>query len=110
MKRLIRIVFILMVIGLLVYAGACIYGNVKSNSGQPAVKLPDVSKAKYEVVVVNTGRLLLSNEVVRTGTTVKLTGYWELIGLKYVYRNRAIVLDEQSFGKINIGLRKEASK
>jgi hypothetical protein len=82
-----------MIVGSLVYVGACIYGNVKANPGTPQIQYPDSSKAGYEVVIVNTGRLILTDSVIRTGSIVKLNGYWELSGQKYIYRDRQFIID-----------------
>ena len=104
---LVKVFLIIMIIGIIVYAGACVYANfIEPNmSKQEVIQAPKVETASYEVIIVNTGTVYLSNQVSRVGSFVKMEGYWELVGTKYVSRNRTILLDENIFGKISVNMR-----
>lgn len=96
----------LTLVGVLVYAGTCIYGNYlaprMSEAGQP--EMPDISKAPYAIRVVNTGVLVLTARYEVRGEkgarVFLIHGYWESDGKKWLFRKRDLVLDEKIFGAV----------
>jgi hypothetical protein len=105
MSKIVKVVMVIGVIALLGYLGACAYANFFSGSSDGKVKLPEAAEARMEVVIVNTGMVYLSNVVEKTGSIVKLVGFWELSGDSFKYRSRELILDERIYGTITVSRR-----
>jgi hypothetical protein len=106
-RKLIKVILLIGLIASLAYAGACIYANVKMVNNQNAITLPKLEEAQYEVVVANTGRLIYSNDVTRTGSFVIINKYWDYQGKSFVFRKDTLRLDENIYGKVTINLRRK---
>lgn len=106
---IIKIIFGIIIIGIIFYMGACAYVNfVKPHqSTQATIKMPKAEEAAYEVIIINTGTVYLSDDVTRVGSFIKLNTFWELQGKAFVYQNRTYLIDENIFGKVQINLRKQ---
>ena len=109
MKRIIRLMFIVVFLGLLAYFGACVYGNFFAN--QSGIDAPSDNDAQYSLVIKNSATVILTNDYEVFGEevgsrTYRLHGYWELIGTEFEYRDSNIVLSEQTFGEIILKRRK----
>jgi len=98
-----------MLIGILLVFGTCYFQNcrgTKDNNPTP----PAVEKAGYIIKIKVTGRILYTNDVklasVPDYDTTKgykiytLSGYWEVVKDKYVYRKNILSLSEKLFGEI----------
>jgi hypothetical protein len=104
-----------MIVVLMAYAGACVYGNwiVKPEG---AVSLPPTDKAAYVLTVRNTGTVILAAKVQQVGSEIpggrifKLPdGYWEKAkGGKFKYIHLTdFRLDEAIWGEITVTRRLE---
>ena len=109
MRRIFRVLMIVGLVILIVYIGACVYGNYFADDG--SIKLPSIKNAPYSLIVRNTATVILTDEhevVGEEGSRVfTLYGYWELVGGEFEYVDSTIILHEEVFGKINIKRRGE---
>jgi len=103
MGKVIRVIMVIGFICLLGYLGACAYANFFSgDTASSKIKLPEAKEAKIEVIIENSGMVYLTNVVTETGSIVKLSGFWELSGDSFKYRNRELILDRNIYGNITI--------
>lgn len=106
MKLIIRILLIMMLLGLIAYFGACIYGNFFSSEVRDArVDMPSAKDAPYSFVIENTATVILADDYEMFGEeagsqTYRFNGYWELVGNEFRYRDGTLTISEQTFGNI----------
>lgn len=105
MSVIIKVFALVCLILAVAYLGTCVYSNVVSPKSTTP-KVPDVEVATYAITVENTGMLLFAKKYELSGAPGKrviiLTGYWEMVGQGFKYRDSMIVLDEKVFGTITI--------
>lgn len=104
MRRIIQIVALLLLVIGLIYLGACIYSNYFAPQ-EGELDMPSENQAAYSLVVKNTATIILTNNCEVFGSeignrTFYLTGYWELIGSEFRYRDSNLTLPESVFGQI----------
>ena len=103
--NIIKNVVIIGGISIAVFFGAIsIYANItEDNPGSGPPKPPDISKAAYEVKIVNTGNVIYTDSFEQLAEGVyTLHGYYEIHDGKYKLRKFDITLDEHFFGDIII--------
>ncbi len=108
--RAAKIIAGLMIVALVAYAGACVYGNwIAKPKG--TVSFPSVEKAPYMLMVINTGTIIFSSDVDQIGPEIPgqriyllPNGYWEITkGNKYRYvKYKGFRMDEEIWGKIEL--------
>lgn len=103
MKKIFKIGFWIIVIGVLIWVGI---GVIDSCQGDTSAKPPDVEKAHYRILVKANHNILYTNDYHKDGTTHYLDGYWEQINDKYKYRKGILPLDENTFGEIKVTIRR----
>lgn len=111
-KTVVRVIFIVLLVVTIAYAGTCAYANFFASSPEEtsSVKLPSVDKAMYSLVVNNTGTVILTDSYEEFGDkigarTYVLHGYWELRGKEFRYIPGDITLSETLFGEITMKVR-----
>ena len=98
-----KLALLVAIVAGLLYAGAIIYGNFFDKPDAITYQLPQFTEnAKYRVTIASSGNTFYSNDCKREDTKVILTGYWEVSGKKYIYRNTVATMDERTFGQIII--------
>lgn len=102
MRIVIKVIFIVLVVGMLAYLGSCVYANFFASDSSTTSNYPDMDKAGYSVYIKNTGNLLFTDKYETKGKTHILHGFWEMTGKEYKYRKTDLVLDEAIFGIIEI--------
>jgi hypothetical protein len=109
MKTIKRILAGLMIVAVLVYAGACVVSNVTGNASAP--KIPDATKAKYVFTFERTGKQVLANEYIvnKQKIIVLDKGYWDPSGNGFRFRRATLPLDPKIFGPIALGQREVQS-
>ena len=112
MKRIIKLLMIIVLIGVIAYGGMCVYGNFFGPDAVPSYEVPSKVDASYSLVVKNTATVILTNDYEAFGNEVGsrvfyLYGYWELIGREFKYVEDTLVLSEQTFGEIELKRRVE---
>jgi len=103
MKKVIKIGFWIILIGVIIWFAVGIIDSCRDESG---VKPPDINKAIYRVTIQSNQNVLYTNNYNREGSIHHLNGYFEQIKGKYKYRDTILSLDEYSFGKVNVTVRK----
>lgn len=101
MKKFFKFIMWVVIIIFLAWVGT---GVVKS-CGSDTIKLPDVSKARYEVLITANRNVLYTNEYTQDGTVYVLHGFWHCINDKYRYSKLDLSLDTKTFGPIKINRR-----
>ena len=71
----------------------------------PTGTMPGIEKARYSVVVQNTGNMLFTDKVTETKTEVKLSGYYELTQRGWTYHKTDLTLNRHDFGAIIVSRR-----
>ncbi len=116
MRRFIRasakILAGLMIVVMLAYLGACVYGNFIAKP-KGTISLPSADKVPYVLAVKNTGTAILASKVVQIGPSTAgqrvyqlPEGYWELVkGGKFKYTKFNLTLDEKTWGEIDVSRR-----
>ena len=99
--KLIQWILLILLVLALLWCGTCVYSNVVDKSGDGV----DFPAAKYELEIVNTGNVILTDELIQEGNTVgsrvfTLHGVWEVKKTKFRFKDIVLVLDEKIFGKI----------
>jgi hypothetical protein len=102
---------LIMLIGVLAYAGTCVYGNFFAPGTNPGIDMPKSDEARYSLIIKNTATVILTDDYEVFGETVGqrtyiLRGYWELVGNDFKYYAEDITLPEEVFGEISIKLRR----
>jgi len=110
LSKFIKVIAIILMLGVLAYAGSCVYVNFFQNdSTVNTVELPPVEQALYWVKIKSNGNLLFTDTLVLVqgnssdNDVYILEGYWELVKGRYLYRLGKIRLDEAIFGEITVG-------
>lgn len=103
MKKIIKIGFWIILIGVIIWVGI---GIVDSCRGDNGVNPPDPEKAHYRLLIKANRNVLYTNDYNKDGTIYFLNGYWEQIDNKYKYRKGTLQLDELTFGEIKITVRR----
>lgn len=100
LSNIVKISILLVLVLGLVYAGSCFYANIKALNGND-YHIPDRSKAKYELIVHNTGMTYYADDIDLDKNIMH--GYWQLIDDKYQYfdYDSPPVLSE-SFGPVTV--------
>ncbi len=98
LTKFFKILFICVILGGLLYTGACVYSNFL----QGEFALPQGVKAEYAVTIKNSGNVLYTKAYSTNGSDIILNGYWELTKGKYKYHDNVITLDQDIFGEIII--------
>jgi hypothetical protein len=102
MKIIGKIISGLLIVGVLIYAGACAYSNL-SNKGP---SIPDSTKAPWVFTLRYTGQQILSTDYKIQGNIYILNNYWEEVkGGSYRYKKATIKLDPSIFGPIGLSRR-----
>ncbi len=111
MKKIIKGIGIIFILGALAFVGVCAYGVIKGPSVEKGSPVPpSISKANYSVTINGTGRTIFTNNIQTKEVTTfhgekfrvytMPDGYWEVAGKKFVFKKVALVLDERIFGSI----------
>lgn len=106
MRRVIKVIILIVMIGMLAYGGLCVYANCIAKD-PTRLEMPTEEEAPYSFLVENTGTLILTDEYEQFGDTAGsrkyiLHGYWEMVGMEFQYRESDIILQEQVFGEITV--------
>jgi hypothetical protein len=110
-----KIIAGIMIVALVGYAGACVYGNWIAKP-EGTVQLPSLEKAPYMLTVKNTGTIVLTSKVEIKGPDIPgeriyilPDGFWELAkGGKFKYiKLKDFPLDESIWGQITLTRRLE---
>lgn len=101
MKKLVYGLIITIIVGIVLYGAITIYGNFHFSNVDTNYS-PDKDKAQYSARIKNTGLTFYSNDAVKDGSVLILKGYWELVGDKYKFRDKVLVMDENIFGPIRL--------
>jgi hypothetical protein len=110
-----KIIAGIMIVALVGYAGACVYGNWIAKP-EGTVRLPELDIAPYILSVKNTGTIVLASKVELKGpeipgerTYILPDGYWELVkGGKFKYiKLKDFSMDEAIWGQIDLTRRTE---
>jgi len=106
-KFLASLLLIVVVCGVLFLGAVQIKACVQSNNDRTGgIKAPNETRAPYSLVIVNTGRTLLTSDYdqylsIDGDTVYILHGFWSVEGDRYVYTDTdSPPLDEGDFGKI----------
>lgn len=99
------VVIKILVIGVIVigvlWFGLSIWGNIANSNDQP--EAPKESKAAYIVTLRATGQEFYTNKLSDLGNgKYELSGYYELVKNKWIYRNMDVILDKYYFGDITV--------
>jgi hypothetical protein len=108
--RAAKIIAGLMIVALVGYAGACVYGNwIAKPKG--TVSFPSNEKAPYMLMVKNTGTIIFSSDVDQIGPDISgqriyllPDGYWEIAkGNKFRYvKFNNFKMNEEIWGQIEL--------
>lgn len=102
-KNTLFILLIVMLVAVVGFIGTSIYANCavfnKATLG-PADISPSIENAQYSLKIVNTGRVLYTDEYTKDGTVYTMSSFWELVKGKYVLRKHELRLDETVFGPV----------
>jgi hypothetical protein len=102
MSKVIKVLLILVLLATLLYAGSCVYANVKALSANP-YKIPAVDDARYSVTVINTSSTYFTSDIENAGGVIVMRGYWYFNGDKYEYNKAdSPALDPGYFGEIKV--------
>jgi len=102
LKKMLLILIILIVLAGVFWVGMSIYANFFRSPQGAIPNMPALDKATYSVYIENTGNLLLVDSYEHQGSFYILSGYFELVGQKWKYKDSELVLDEAIFGKIEV--------
>jgi len=108
MKKAIMIILLFLLISGVVYFGISIYANLvvfREVATGSTLEVPDAHEAGYIIKLVNTGRILYTDNYTKEGTVCTLHGYWELVEDEFVYREQTLTLDEKLFGAVLVSIR-----
>jgi len=99
--KVIQVILLIFLILALLWCGTCFYSNFIDKSGEGV----DFPNARYELEIVNTGNIILTDKLEQEGSVVgsrvfTLHGVWEVKKTKYKFKDIVLVLDEKYFGNI----------
>ena len=102
-KNILVILLVIMLVAVVGFIGTSIYANCavfnKATLG-PADTSPSIEVARYSLKIVNTGRIIYTDEYTKDGLVYTLSSYWEMVKGKYVLRKHELRLDESIFGPV----------
>lgn len=102
-KNILVIVLVLMLVAVVGFIGTSIYANCavfnKATLGSVDTS-PSIEDARYSLKIVNTGRVIYTDEYAKDGLVYILPYYWERVDGKYVHRPGELRLDEAVFGPV----------
>lgn len=99
--KLFALIFIILAIG---YFGTCIYGNFL----QPGLQGDPIAapEARYQVIINNTGNSFFTDNVKEEDGKYTLSGYYEVEGKRYRYRENILTIDTEYFGPVTVRIRR----
>lgn len=102
---MVKIILIILLVLVLAWLGTCVYSNFFATPDTGALDMPGNDKASHQVIIKNTGGVILVSDYDIDGKITGsrkyiLHGYWEVKGDKYRYVDADIILDESIFGEI----------
>jgi len=84
-------------IGTSIYANCVVFNKTAYG---PADTSPSIDVARYSLKIINTGRVIYTDDYSKDGSVYTLHGYWEIVNSKYVRRELDLRLDETVFGPV----------
>lgn len=98
---ILKLAFIVVLVLTVMWLGVSVFANATENSGTP--KLPSVTKAQYEFVILSTGESVLTNDynVLGEGSYI-LHGIYRIDRGKWRYQEDDLAISEEYFGPILI--------
>jgi hypothetical protein len=109
MGKVVKVIFIILMLGVLLYLGTCTYANFFTKPPSNLPDTPGIKEAKYAVRIENTGNVYLTNSYDILGKTIILHGHWELVGKNYKYIKGDLPIDQSIFGPVTVNIRKVAN-
>ncbi|MBU1027404.1 MAG: hypothetical protein KKA31_06720 [Candidatus Margulisbacteria bacterium] len=112
-KTAIKIIVIIGLVALVAYGGLCGMANCSNTAAivglQPEdLERPTVQEALYKVLIVNTAKVVYTNDVEQIDGIYILHGYYEIIDNDtFIYRELDLRIDPAIFGEIKLTVRKE---
>jgi len=99
LKKLVIVLFIVLLASGVFWVGLSIYGNFLSG-GNDSVNIP--SEATHKAVLEDAGEVIYIISPEYIDDYIIAHGYWELFKGKYIYRDKELMLDEATVGNVRI--------
>lgn len=107
MTFMLKFVAFILICGVIGYGAITLYSCTLGKEKEVDVSGPRTSKVPYELVIFNTGNVILADDydisIKANGSeSYSLDDYWQVKNDKYIFIDAPIVLDEDIFGPIEV--------